>query len=92
MMAERSLKNYMELLVWELLDEFLEQYPSVCDCEACRYDIVALALNNLPPKYIATDKGELLMRVQGTLTQNRSDVLSALIQATLKVGSNPNHQ
>jgi competence protein ComFB len=81
----------MEFLVWGQLNEFLEQHKEICDCEKCRYDMAALALNNLPPRYVASEKGELMMKVQSTFAQSRSDVLSALIKASMKVSEHPNH-
>ena len=81
----------MEVLVFQLLDEFLASHPNICNCESCRFDIAALALNRLPPKYVVSDKGELYIRVAATTIQNRSDVLTAMTQAAIKVSANPNH-
>ena len=53
-----NIKNYMEDLVWGQLDAVIARHREVCTCEKCRYDIAALALNFLPPRYIASDKGE----------------------------------
>ena len=54
-------KNIMENLVE---DEFERAKGSLncCTCEACRNDIIAYALNQLPPKYVATRKGEVYSR------------------------------
>jgi len=90
-MSEYILKNYMEVLVLHQLDEFLAQHPNICGCERCRFDIVALTLNRLPPKYVLSEKGEVFIRVAATTIQNRSDVLAALTQAAIKVSANPNH-
>lgn len=45
-------RNYMEELVICVLDEILARQEIGCKCQRCRLDIAALALNNLPPKYV----------------------------------------
>ena len=41
-------KNYMEILVSNLLSEVIVNYD-VCKCENCLNDIKAIVLNNLSP-------------------------------------------
>ena len=81
----------MEILVLNQIDEALAQYIDICKCQYCRCDIVALALNLLPPRYITSEKGELLLKVASTTVQTRSDVLAALTQAIIRVSNNPKH-
>ena len=40
-----ELKNYMEILMWQQLDDVLASHPGICTCEKCRYDIAALTMN-----------------------------------------------
>ncbi len=40
-----ELKNYMEILMWQQLDDVLASHPGTCRCEKCRYDIAALTMN-----------------------------------------------
>ena len=47
-----ELKNYMEDLVLEKLDDVMAQYPFCCTCDQCKRDIATLALNHLQPRYI----------------------------------------
>jgi len=85
------LKNYMETFVWEYLDEILKKYPAICQCDICRHDIVAIALNNLPPKYIVREKGELYSKIDTLDTQYRIDVITALTRAAMIVKDQPRH-
>jgi len=86
-----ELKNYMETLVWQYLDEVVGSHKELCQCDRCRYDIVALALNFLPPRYIVTDKGETWAKVKVLEQQFYVDVLTALSHAITIVKSRPHH-
>ena len=86
-----ELKNYMEQLVWEQLDEFLAVDVSVCKCEKCRYDMAALALNRLMPHYVVTAKAETFTRLKTLELQFRIDVMTAGLQAAETVKSRPHH-
>lgn len=90
--AKPFLKNYMEDCVWSYLDEILAKYPEVCQCEICRYDIVAIALNNLPPKYVVREEGELYSRINTLETQYRIDIYAALTKALMIVKESPRHE
>ncbi|MDN5346490.1 MAG: competence protein ComFB [Clostridia bacterium] len=92
MAQELFLKNYMEDCVWELLDKVLEQDPAACRCPACRYDMVALALNNLPPRYVVREKGEVYSKASMLEIQHRADIYTALTKALAIVKQNPRHE
>lgn len=86
-----KVKNYMEDIVDKLLPELLKKKPEICNCEHCISDIKALALNNLPPKYIATEKGEVYSRISELSIQFETDVTRAILQAMEKVNQFPRH-
>ncbi|HOP92941.1 MAG TPA: late competence development ComFB family protein [Acetivibrio thermocellus] len=86
-----QIKNYMEEVVFLLMKDVLSDI-NVCSCEKCRMDIAAIALNNLPPKYIVTDKGELYSKVDSLKQQFEVDVISALAKAAVIVKRNPRHE
>ncbi|NLW06922.1 MAG: late competence development ComFB family protein [Clostridia bacterium] len=92
MSSKYMLKNQMEDCVWELLDQVLAQYPEVCKCENCRYDIVALTLNRLPPRYTVRVKGEIYAKLAMLEAQHRADIYQALTQAILIVKQHPRHE
>lgn len=85
------LKNYMEKFVWGYLDEVLSKYPEICQCDVCKHDIVAIALNNLPPKYVVREQGELYSKINSLDTQYRIDVITALTRAIMIVKDRPRH-
>ncbi len=86
-----ELKNYMEDYVWQMLDEVLESNPSVCECEQCRFDIAALALNCLPPRYVVTTRGETFARIKSSEHQFSIDVVTAITNAIKIVSKQPHH-
>ncbi len=85
-----KLKNYMEIVVEHKLNDILS-YVNICKCNKCRLDIMAIALNDLPPKYVVTDMGELFAKVGELASQFEVDAETALIKAALFVGKNPKH-
>ncbi len=84
-------KNYMEVIVEEKMDEVLAQYPQCCKCEQCRHDIAVIALNNLHPRYVSTEKGQLFARIQEMNSQSEIEVLRQLMTAVEIVSANPRH-
>lgn len=86
-----KLHNYMEDVVIRMIDLAIEKYPEVCKCRKCRLDIAAIALNNLPPKYIVTERGELFTKVDGMEVQFDVDVLKEVTKAIEIVSKKPKH-
>lgn len=85
-----KLINYMEEAVFNMLDDVLRDMD-VCTCERCIHDIAAIALNNLPPKYIATEKGKLYSKIDSLMLQFKVDIISAITKAVNIVKANPRH-
>jgi len=85
-----QMKNYMEEIVLSNMDDILKDI-NVCTCERCRYDIAAKALNDLPPQYIVTKKGEIYSKINNLKMQFEVDVISAITKAAILVKRNPNH-
>lgn len=85
------IKNHMEDLVWSNIDKIIERHRNVCNCEKCRYDIAALALNFLPPRYTVTDLGETYTRVKSLEQQFTIDIITAISHAIKIVNSQPHH-
>ena len=86
-----QVKNYMEDLVWERLDEVMINHKNVCHCEKCRYDVAALALNFLPPRYTVTTQGETFTRIRALEQQFNIDIYTAISHAVQIVSSKPHH-
>jgi len=85
-----QMKNYMEEIVLSAMDDILRDI-NVCTCERCRYDIAAKALNDLPPQYIVTKKGEIYSKINNLKAQFEVDVISAITKAAILVKRNPKH-
>ncbi|SFT49540.1 competence protein ComFB [Selenomonas sp. GACV-9] len=86
-----ELKNCMEEFVQDKMDVVLEQYPDCCRCEQCRLDIAALALNQLPPRYVSTREGDVFVRVNEMNTECEVKVIKAIANAIEVVNKNPRH-
>jgi len=89
-MAELNFKNYMEDCVIDLLPKVLDTLD-VCKCERCRMDILAYALNELPPKYVVSPKGVIYTKLEVMHMQFDADVTSALAMGAKIVKENPRH-
>ncbi len=86
-----TLKNYMEISVDRNLANLLNGFPDICTCEKCIFDIKAIALNNLKPHYVVTDKGGLYSKVKEMDVQFETDVMKALIDGISMVSQSPRH-
>lgn len=84
-------KNYMEVAVDHVLPNLMKAFTNICFCEKCQMDIKALALNNLQPHYIVSERGQLYTKVQEMGIQFEADVMKALIDAIAIVGAKPKH-
>ena len=80
-----SYHNIMEDVVEEQYNAIKDRLDA-CSCEQCHSDIVALALNNLPPRYIST-----ISKVASAKVQFQADVQAALIRAAQIVKQSPRH-
>lgn len=84
-------KNIMEDLVLEEFDRAALTL-NCCTCEDCRNDIIAYALNQLPPKYVATRTGEVYSKTFILRNQHYADVMAALTKGARLVADHPRHQ
>lgn len=85
-----EVKNFMETLVWEYINEMLPNFD-VCSCERCRADVAAIALNKLPTLYFVSRKGEVYSKLTTWEQQVKADVVSTIVQAAKKVSTRPRH-
>jgi len=87
-----KLYNMMESVVKEALDDIMKQNDSFCKCEECQIDIIAIALNHLPPQYVGTRKGELYSKLNTLSNQFLSDAYREITKAIEIVKTKPNHE
>ena len=83
-------RNIMEIVVEEKLDEMFKSYDG-CKCDRCRADIMALALNNLQPRYAVSNQGELMTKIQCAHKNNELEVIKQLAAASNLVRQFPHH-
>lgn len=86
-----DIHNYMEDLVRAALDTVLSQREDICTCEKCTADMIAMALNKLPSKYVVTEKGRVYTKLAELELQLRTDVVKEVAKAIEFVKSKPQH-
>lgn len=86
-----ELKNFSEVLVKKALEEFLPKADLPCKCERCQADIMAFALNRLPPRYYISLKGEVLVNFESQSLPDRARVLAEIVAASQIVAAYPSH-
>lgn len=84
------LQNLMEDTVLIAVEEFMGK-QDICKCEQCRLDVAAIALNNLPPRYVVTPKGASYARADLLEVQKYVDVVGAITKAIKLVKEHPRH-
>lgn len=82
--------NLMEDIVLRHVDSMMAADGGCC-CAACRADVIAHALNHLPPRYVASETGRMMVQLGSYESQFRTDVIAALGEAIKLVRSNPRH-
>lgn len=85
------LKNIMEDVVNSKLESIMKTMD-ICKCDKCKLDIKAIALNNLPPRYVVTEKGGLYSKLIEMEMQFDVNVQTEIIKAAMIVGNNHRHQ
>lgn len=84
-------KNIMEELVEKRVDELMGMVD-MCRCAQCCADVRALALNNLPPRYVVNKKGDVFTRFRAQTNQGQVEIAGAIIRAIEVVRLNPRHE
>ena len=82
--------NIVEDVIKSKAYAFMERLGG-CVCYRCVNDVIALALNALPPQYTVTHKGMLFAKVAAYENQHTADITAALTRACLSVKSHPRH-
>ncbi|MCD1261519.1 late competence development ComFB family protein [Paenibacillus athensensis] len=77
-------RNLMEEIVKQCLDEMMGAQESLKGCDVkTQDDIMAIALNSLPPKYVSSLQGEMFIKAQAQ--QMKPEVYRELSLAAEKV-------
>ena len=86
----RMLRNYTEEAVRLYLDRWYKE-ADCCQCDDCKLDVMAIMMNNLPPKYVVTDKGALWAQMVDFDPQNKIDYMTDMTKAVQQVKNSPRH-
>ncbi len=86
------LHNYMQDILLEKLPHTMKVLRS-CQCERCKLDILALAMNALPPAYAVTAQGDDSggERIKRLRREHEVKVTATLIKAIQTVKNEPRH-
>jgi len=82
----------METEVKSMVEEVLKEKEGICNCEQCKDDITALALNNIKPRYAGSDNGRVVLdSVDLSSTQTKMDIYRVVLEACEEVKKTPHH-
>lgn len=88
--VETDIVNVMQILVSENLDRYVNMFQ-LCRCSRCLADVQALALTNLPAKYVVMDHGKLSSMLGYYRHRYATPVMIELTKACNVVKQNPHH-
>lgn len=87
----QELHNMMEEFVETKIGDILPKMEQYCQCEICRQDIKAYALNRLPAKYVHSEKGVIFQKFNALTMEADIELTKAVVLAVETIGKNPNH-
>ncbi|BDF35668.1 hypothetical protein CE91St62_37310 [Lachnospiraceae bacterium] len=82
--------NVMETLVQERVLEYMEQF-GICTCPRCIADTSALALTQLPPKYVVVSKAAISPLMNFYSKKYAGHITVEITKACIQVGDVPHH-
>lgn len=82
--------NVMELIVRAKISNVMSRLGA-CECEQCRNDSIALALNKLPSIYSGSDRESISEKINLIRRDYEIKVTSSVIQAVQTVMQSPRH-
>ncbi len=85
-----KIKNVMEELVEEKIEGIMKE-AGCCTCERCEADVAAYVLNRIPPKYVATEKGELITKSLQFDREFKVKLLIMISEGARVVKESPRH-
>jgi competence protein ComFB len=88
--CRHNVVNVTEIIAEAKVGEVISMMEA-CSCPKCVYDILAIALNSLPTRYVTTDIGKQFIQLNSYKKQFETDVVAALIKACQIVKDSPRH-
>lgn len=88
--CRNNVVNVTEIIAEAKVGEVIAMMEA-CSCPKCVYDVLAIALNSLPTRYVTTDVGKQFIQLNSYKKQFETDVVAALIKACQIVKASPRH-
>ena len=83
--------NIMEILVERKAETYMELF-GLCCCDRCKLDVQALALTELPAKYVVMGKNELPLRLSLFEGRMNTAITAQILRACKVVLAEPRHK
>ena len=83
--------NIMEILVERKAETYMELF-GLCCCDRCKMDVQALALTELPAKYVVMAKNELPLRLSLYEGRMNTAITAQILRACKVVLAEPRHK
>ena len=83
--------NIMEILVEHKAETYMELF-GLCCCDRCKMDVQALALTELPAKYVVMGKNELPLRLSLYEGRMNTAITAQILRACKVVLAEPRHK
>ena len=83
--------NIMEILVERKAETYMELF-GLCCCDRCKMDVQALALTELPAKYVVMGKNELPLRLSLYEGRMNTAITAQILRACKVVLAKPRHK
>ncbi len=81
----------MEKIVEQNILPYMDRFGN-CKCSRCVADTTALALTNLPAKYVVAHVDDVSPLIDFYWKKYESQILSEIIKSCIRVASKPHHQ
>ncbi|MGN7387143.1 late competence development ComFB family protein [Sporosarcina sp. SAFN-015] len=82
--------NVMEEVVQGVLQQYEKELHLSCSCDRCKDDIMAIALNEIPPRYIVNTNLSPYIRASHVADrQGATNILSTVVKAARIVSASP---
>lgn len=89
--SNRMVHNVMEDLIRTEIDEYIDNL-GICTCPVCRRDLLTLTLNNIPPKYVTSEKGAAITKAERIASRDEKiKLLTEITYYAQMVRQRPNH-
>ena len=83
--------NVTQSLVEEKTDKYMRMF-GMCTCSRCRIDVIAMALSNLPAKYVVVKSEDINPRLSYYEQKYSAAVITQVMGACKKVLERPHHK